>query len=157
MYCLHAYLGIYLQNISQKQQNECLAKNYFVNWNDALYFYFISEPAARDLGWKTSGGTNLLGGVGSNTRSRSFWTYAILQFVLIAFVQQIGSTLAGITRNFDLEVWKVSLKALCGSNIWNFSQNLNVDRYSKNSYIVPYTKTFNNVSNTLFIWCPNCT
>ena len=67
-------------------------------------FSFISEPAARDLGWKTSGGTNLLGGVGSNIRSRSFWTYAILQFVLIAFVQQIGSTLAGITRNFDLEV-----------------------------------------------------
>ena len=145
-----------LTKYKSKTTKRILCKKLFCKLKSRTVF-FISEPAARDLGWKTSGGTNLLGGVGSNTRSRSFWTYAFLQFVLIAFVQQIGSTLAGITRNFDLEVWKVSLKALCGSNIWNFSQNLNVDRYSKNSYIVPYTKTFNNVSNTLFIWCPNCT
>ena len=83
--------------------NRLLCKN-ILKIEITYNIFCISEPAARDLGWKTSRGTNLLGGVGSNTRSRSFWTYAFLQFVLIAFVQQIGSTLAGITRNFDLEV-----------------------------------------------------
>lgn len=100
-----------LTDLIPEAEYECLvqAKNIY-GWSEAsrihrFYTHYNTyEPAARDLGWKTSGGTNLLGGVGSNTRSRSFWTYAILQFALIAFVQQIGSTLAGITRNFDLEV-----------------------------------------------------
>ena len=65
-------------------------------------FYYFSEPAARDLGW-TSGATSV---VGFNFRNRSIWAYkyAILQLVLLALVRQMGSSIVGVTRNFDLDV-----------------------------------------------------
>ena len=70
------------------------------------YFYFLTESAVQDLGWKTSGGSNLSGGSKHSYRNYSLWNYkyTLLQFILIAFVQQLGASLAGVTRNFDLEV-----------------------------------------------------
>ena len=67
-----------------------------------LVFLYFSEPAARDLGW-TSGATHTFG---SSSRTRTIWAYkyAILQFVFLALVRQMGSSLVGLTRNFDLEV-----------------------------------------------------
>ena len=74
--------------------------------NSKYSLYFFTESAVQDLGWKTSGGSNLLGGTGYITRNQSLWNYkyALLQLILIAFVQQLGASLTGVTRNFDLEV-----------------------------------------------------
>jgi len=76
----------------------------FENLN--IVYIFFTESAVQDLGWKTSGGSNLFGGTGYTSRNHSLWNYkyALLQFILIAFVQQLGASLAGVTRNFDLEV-----------------------------------------------------
>ena len=45
-------------------------------------------------------------GTAANVNNRSLWPYklAVLQFILIAVVQQLGASLVGIGRNFDLEV-----------------------------------------------------
>ena len=74
----------------------------FVYYSDRHLCLFFSEPAARDLGW-TSGATSVVG-PSSSARSILAYKYAILQFVFLALVRQMGSSLVEITRNVDLEV-----------------------------------------------------
>ena len=74
----------------------------FVYYSDRHLCLFFSEPAARDLGW-TSGATSVVG-PSSSARSILAYKYAILQFVFLALVGQMGSSLVAITRNVDLEV-----------------------------------------------------
>lgn len=102
-----------LSDLIPEAEYECLvqAKNVY-GWSEAsrihrFYTHYNTyESAVQDLGWKTSGGSSLLGGTGYTTRNYSLWTYkyALLQLILIAFVQQLGASLADVTRNFDIEV-----------------------------------------------------
>jgi len=98
-----------LSDLVPEAEYECLvqAKNIY-GWSEAsrihrFYTHYTTyEPAARDLGW-TSGATHIFG---SSSRTRTIWAYkyAILQFVFLALVRQMGSSLVGLTRNFDLEI-----------------------------------------------------
>jgi len=98
-----------LSDLIPEAEYECLvqAKNIY-GWSEAsrihrFYTHYSTyEPAARDLGW-TSGATSVVG-PSSSARSILAYKYAILQFVFLALVRQMGSSLVGITRNVDLEV-----------------------------------------------------
>lgn len=55
--------------------------------------YFISAPAARDLGWKSNSSSSLLTSGGR---------LAAIQLILVAFVQHLGRTVFK-----TLEVWRI--------------------------------------------------